>query len=234
VSDRLRIPSPLATTVTIAALTWTRLLRGRALWVGLLIAVLPLMYAGAMRSVGESTGIELFGIVGLILAVLAPMFVGSSIGEEIEDRTTTYLWSRPVPRWAILAGKLLALAPLAAVIALVSWGAACRIAWDIWPSLQTCGALVAGAFAISFVAAGIATLAPRHGTALTIIYMLFFDTPLGVLPATVRELSVTHQVRTLAGTTPFETGLASAAIALTILSGVWILVAALRVRRLEA
>ena len=233
-SEPRRIPSGLATTATIAGLTWTRLVRGRALWVGLLIAVLPLMYAGAMRSVGESTGGELFGLEGLILAVLAPMFVGSSIGEEIEDRTTTYLWSRPVPRWAILAGKLLALAPLAALIVLAGWIAACRIAWDIWPSLQTCGALVAGAVAISFVAAGIATLAPRHGTALTIVYMLFFDTPLGVLPATVRELSVTHQMRTLAGTSPFEAGPASAAIALTIISGVWILIAALRIRRLEA
>lgn len=233
-SDNRRIPSWLATTLTIAALTWTRLVRGRALWVGFLIAVLPLMFAGAMRSIGESTGGALFGIEVVVLAVLAPMFVGSSIGEEIEDRTTTYLWSRPVPRWAILAGKLLALAPLAAVIALVSWTAACRIAWDIWPSLQTCGALVTGGFAISFVAAGISTLAPRHGTALTIIYMLFFDTPLGVLPATVRELSVSHQVRTLAGSSPFEAGPASAAIGLAIICGAWLLVAALRVRRLEA
>jgi ABC-type Na+ efflux pump permease subunit len=234
VSDARTIPSGLATTATIAALTWTRLLRGRALWVGFLIAVLPLMYASAMRSVGETTGGELFGIEVLILAVLAPMFVGSSIGEEIEDRTTTYLWSRPVPRWAILAGKLVALAPLATLIVLVSWIAACRIAWDTWPSLQTCGALAAGAVAISFVAAGIATLAPRHGTALTIVYLLFFDFPLGILPATVRELSVAHQVRTLAGTSPFEDGSVSAAVALAIISGLWILVAALRVRRLEA
>jgi len=234
VSDERRIPSGLGTTATIAGLTWMRLVRGRALWVGALIAVLPVLFAGAMRSVGEHTGGELFGIEVLILAVLAPMLVGASIGEEIEDRTTTYLWSRPVPRWAILAGKLVALAPLAAVLVIASWIAASRIAWDSWPTVQTCIALGAGAVTISLVSAGISTLAPRHGMALTIVYMLFFDFPLGILPATIRELSIAHQVRSLAGTSPTETGATSAAIALAIIAGVWTLIAAVRVRRLEA
>jgi len=234
VSDERRIPSGLGATATIAALTWTRLVRGRALWVSVLVAVLPLIYAGVMRTVGQDTGSELFGLEVLILAVLAPMLIGASIGEEIEERTTTYLWSRPVPRWAVLAGKLLALAPLAAGIVIVSWLAASRIAWSAWPTVQTCVALGAGALAISLVAAGIATLAPRHGMALTIVYMLFFDFPLGILPATIRELSVAHQVRTLAGTAPLETGAATAAIALAIIAGAWTLVAAVRVRRLEA
>jgi len=233
VSDARQVPGNLTTILTMARLTWTRMMRGRALWVGFLIAMLPVMFAVAMRMFGESGG-ELFTIQVLILAVLGPMFVGSSIGEEIEDRTTTYLWSRPIPRWIILAGKLAALAPLAALIVLISWTVSCRIAWGIWPSLQTCGALAAGAFVISFVAAGIATLAPRHGMALAIVYMLFFDFPLGILPATVQELSIGHQVRTLAGISPLESGVASAAIALTMIAGLWILVAALRVRRLEA
>ena len=232
-SDTRQVPSNLATISTMAGLTWTRMIRGRALWVGFLVAMLPVMFAVAMRMFGESGG-ELFTIQVLILAVLGPMFVGSSIGEEIEDRTTTYLWSRPIPRWIILAGKLAALAPLAALIVLVSWTVSCRIAWDIWPSARTCGALAAGAFVISFVSAGIATLAPRHGMALAIVYMLFFDFPLGILPATVKELSIGHQVRTLAGTSLTETGAASAVIALAMISAVWILVAALRVRRLEA
>lgn len=228
-----RLPSYLATTVTLAALTWTRLMRGRALWVGILIALLPVMFSVAMRIFQEPGG-ELFTIEVLVLAVLGPMFVGSSIGEEIEERTTTYLWSRPIPRWIILGGKLAALAPLAALIVVASWVISSRVAWDVWPPLQSCGALAAGAFVISFVSAGIATLAPRHGMALAIVYMLFFDFPVGILPATVQELSIGHQVRTLAGASPTETGVGSAALALAIISGVWILVAAVRVRRLEA
>lgn len=232
-SDARQLPGNLATTITMARLTWTRMIRGRALWVGFLIALLPVMFAVVMRLFREPGG-ELFTIEVLVLAVLGPMFVGSSIGEEIEERTTTYLWSRPIPRWIILGGKLAALAPLAALIVVVSWIVSSRIAWDLWPPLQTCAALAAGAFVISFVSAGIATLAPRHGMALAIVYMLFFDFPVGILPATVQELSIGHQVRTLAGTSPMESGVASAAIALTIISAVWLVVAALRVRRLEA
>ncbi len=232
-SDPRTVPTGLGTTATIAALTWTRLLRGRALWVAILVAMLPLAYAAVTRSINEPAGPELFAIEVLILAVLAPMLVGASIGEEIEDRTTTYLWSRPVPRWAVLAGKLVALAPLAAAIVIVSWIGAARLAWDTWPPLLSCAALGAGALTMSFLATGIATLAPRHGMALSIVYMLFFDFPVGILPATLRELSVAHQVRSLAGSNLLENDPVTAVIALAIISGVWILIAALRVRRLE-
>lgn len=232
-SDAPSVPGGLATTVTMARLTWTRMIRGRALWVGFLIALLPVMFAVVMRMFREPGG-ELFTIEVLVLAVLGPMFVGSSIGEEIEERTTTYLWSRPIPRWVIVGGKLAALAPLTALIVVVSWIASSLIAWNQWPPLQTCGALAAGAFVISFVSAGIATLAPRHGMALAIVYMLFFDFPVGILPATVQELSIGHQVRTLSGTSPLETGAGSAVIALAIISALWLVIAAVRVRRLEA
>jgi len=231
VSDKL-VPSGLSTTATIAALTWTRMVRGRALWVGFLVSVLPLMYSYVRRSFGETSTSDLFGLEVLILAVLAPMFIGASIGEEIEDRTTTYLWSRPVPRWAVFAGKLLTLAPLATAIVLVSWVGACLISSE-WPTLQSCLALAAGAFAISFVSTGIATLVPRHGMAISIVYFLFFDFPVGIMPATVRELSIAHQVRTLAGTEG-DASVLSAAIFLSVVSGLWLLLTALRVRRMEA
>jgi len=233
VSDTRTIPTGLSTTATIAALTWKRLLRGRALWVAILVSLLPVMFGIVTRSLGERPT-ELFGVEVLILAVLAPMLVGSSIGEEIEERTTTYLWSRPVQRWAVFAGKLVALAPLAAVIVIASWIVSARIAWDVWPPVQSCVALAAGAFTMSLLATGIATLAPRHGMALSIIYMLFFDFPIGILPATIRELSVAHQVRSLAGGAGAENDPVTAAIALAIIGLAWTLIAALRVRRLEA
>ena len=104
-----QIPSGLASTFVLARVTWTRLVRGRALWVSLFVAALPCLYAAMMRGGVQD---ELYAFEILILAILAPMFISSSLGEEIEDRTTTYLWSRPIPRWAVLAGKLLALVPI--------------------------------------------------------------------------------------------------------------------------
>jgi hypothetical protein len=235
-SDR-QVPSGLASTITIAALTVKRVVRGRALWVSFLISFLPVMYAGAMsRGRARDVGAELFTFEVLILAVLAPMFVGASIAEEIEERTTTYLWSRPLPRWSVLAGKLVALVPVTAGVVLASWLLSSWIAWSALPPARTIGAIAAGALAMSLVATGIATLAPKHGMALTIVYMLFFDFPIGVLPATFRELSIGHHVRVLSGlSSSFDVGTTlSATIGLVVVGGIWALIAALRVRRLEA
>jgi ABC-type transport system involved in multi-copper enzyme maturation permease subunit len=199
------------------------------------------MYAAARSRFGGDSrpsdmAAELFTFEVLILAVLAPMFVGASIAEEIEERTTTYLWSRPLPRWSVLAGKLLALVPVTAVIVLASWSLSTWLSWSALPPARTFAAIGGGAIAMSLVATGIATLAPKHGMALTIVYMLFFDFPIGVLPATFQELSIGHHVRVLSGMrAPFDNGTwVSAAIGLVVVGGLWGLIGALRVRRLEA
>jgi len=226
------VPGGLASTLTMAALTWKRLMRGRAIMVALVIALLPVAYVAIAGRRG--VGPEVFVFEVLVMAVLAPMFVASSIGEDIEDRTTTYLWSRPIPRWAIVAGKLLVLVPAATAIVLGSWIFAANMAWHTLPPVRTCAALAIGVLAISVLSAGIASLAPRHGMALSIVYVLFFDSPLGVMPATLRELSITHQVRTLSGLYPNEVGVTQAATALVILVALWGALAAARMRRLEA
>lgn len=236
------IPSAMSTTLSIAYVTWLKILRRRGLWVGMLIALLPVLYAGAMTGLirsGDRTepigvGNDIFPIEMLVLALLAPMFVSSAIGEEVEDRTTTYLWSRPIARWSVLAGKLLTLVPVIIVIVAASWSVAGWIAWNALPPAQTYVALAVCALSMSLVAAGIATLSPKHGMALSIVYLLFFDFPLGILPQTLREMSVGHQVRTLSGQYPGESGVLSAVIGLAAISLVWTVVAALRVRRLEA
>ncbi len=233
-ADAKLVPSALESTLTMAGLTWKRLVRGRALWVCLAIAILPVVYAAATGGRRGIAGDEIFVFETLIAAVLAPMFVASSIGEEIEDRTTTYLWSRPIPRWSIVVGKLLALVPVAAAVVVGSWALSGQIAWHHWPAARTCGALAIGVVSLSVLSAGIATLAPRHGMALSICYVLFFDSPLGILPATLRELSITHQVRALSGIWANEIGIQTPLIALVLLTTVWAVIAATRIRRLEA
>jgi len=225
------VPGALGAIRTLAAVTWLRLLRGRALWVAILIACVPSAYASLIRGRGwGSIGDELLAFELLVTAVLAPMFVASSIGEDIEDRTATYLWSRPIPRWAVLAGKLAALVPLAAVLVLGGWAVAANIAWGTLPALATFVALALGVIAVAFVATAITCLAPRHGMALTIVYMLFVDHAVGALPAKLAEISISYQVRQLADPATGTRG----ALALVIVGTVWSLVALWRVRRLEA
>ena len=111
------VPSTSQAVWTLAAVTLKRLGRGKALWIGGLLAALPVLSASVLhaRRFAASPD-DLFKPTTLLLVLLPAMFIGASLGEEIEDRSSTYLWSRPIARGAVLAGKLCALTPI--VIAL--------------------------------------------------------------------------------------------------------------------
>jgi ABC-2 type transport system permease protein len=247
----MTVPSAASSLSAVMALTWKRLIRGRMLWVAGGIAALPVAFA-ELRSAGRSGQpivADLLAFEQLLLAVLPAMLIASSIGEEIEDRTATYLWSRPVPRWVVLLGKLATLTPVVVVLTIASWVAAIQLGTGSPPSAASCLGMGLGAVALSMVSSGIATLAPRHGMALTVCYMLFFDLALGALPLSLRNLSITFQQRALIealertsesaaqltlrlGPAP-PTALA-AAIALAVLGGIWLAVALWRFGRREA
>jgi ABC-type transport system involved in multi-copper enzyme maturation permease subunit len=227
----------------IAQLTLARLRRGRALWAALIIALLPAAAAIVFRGQVHSERDRAEMISGLyvpqllVLAVIPAMFVASSIGEEIEDRTITYLWSRPLARWHVIAGKLVALAPVAVAITVVGWLLAVQLGLGSVAPVRTLVGLGAAALAISMVSAGIATVAPKHGMALTIIYMLLFDLPIGEIPASLQILSVTHQARMIAGirTLGVEPGSpVGPAITMAVIGSIWLAVGLWRIRRLEA
>ena len=226
-------------TGVIAHLTLVRLFRGRAVWISALIAALPVAFSAILTSQGRRPDpIGLLIFENLILAILPGMFIASSIGEDIEDRTTTYVWSRPIPRWSVLAGKLLALAPLVAALVATCWTVAMYIGTGELPPAISVVALAAGPIACCFMAAAIATLVPKHGMPLTIAYMLFFDIPVGMMPLSLAELSITHQMRTLSTVfSPADPAFAESAggaSGLAVLAALWLMVALWRIRRLEA
>jgi ABC-type transport system involved in multi-copper enzyme maturation permease subunit len=223
-------------TRTIAALTLTRVARGKALWIGVIIAVLPIVFGAIARAVVDNPSrilSQLLAFELLLLAVLPAMFVAASVGEDIEDRTATYLWSRPVPREAVLAGKLVALVPITTLLVAASWTIAVLAGTGELPAAQSIAGLAGGAIAVCLVATGIATLVPKHGTALTIVYMLLFDLPVGVLPASLRFLSTTHLARAIADRRFTEDTPLVCAVALAIIGAVWLTVGILRIRRIE-
>lgn len=223
-----RLPGTASTLATIARLTLRRLRAGRAPWVGVAIAIAPLLFAAAMRGHGDAEAS--FVIELLLLGVLPPLFVASSVGEELERRTATYLWSRPIARWTVLAGKLLALAPLAAALVALSWLATAAVATSGPPDAASTVGLAAGAGAIALLSAGIATLAPRHGLALAIAYVMFIDLPIGQLPLSLSSLSITHQVSALADGHAIAAG---PLVTMAAIGGAWLAIGLWRVRRLE-
>lgn len=228
------VPTTLSTIWTLAGVTLKRLGRGKALWIGGMFAALPVAYASIVHSRHVTPAPDdLFKIPLLLLAILPAIYIGASIGEELEDRTSTYLWSRPIARGAVLAGKLAALVPIVIALLVGGWFAGIMIWTEAAPSLTSCVALAAGCVAASLVAAGIATVVPKHGMALTIGYMLV-DLFIGAMPFSLNALSITNQANVLAdlgGATP---EIATPLIAMGVIAGLWGAIGVVRIRRLEA
>jgi ABC-type transport system involved in multi-copper enzyme maturation permease subunit len=216
---------------TLAGVTLKRLTRGKALWIAAVLAALPVVFASVLQARGRpASPSELLAPSLLLFAVLPALLVGASVGEELEDRTSTYLWSRPIVRWAVLAGKLIALTPIVIVLSVGGWVVASVVAGGA-PSVAGGLGLAAGAIASSLVVAGIAVVVPRHGMALTIAYMLV-DLFVGELPVSVQQLAVTYHTRVLAGLQG-PPAIAAPLIGLVAIAGVWTAIGFRRIRRIE-
>jgi hypothetical protein len=137
----------------------------------------------------------------------------------------------------VVIGKLLALAPIAMVLVVVSWQLGCALGLEAVPDPRSHIALAAGGLAVSAVATGVAVLVPRHGMALTIGYMLL-DFWLGLIPASIQNLSICHAVIAISLPSPAGGGgggdVATAAAWMAVIAGTWLGVALWRIRRLEA
>jgi hypothetical protein len=225
------VPPTSAMIRTLVGVTLKRLTRGKALWIAAVLAALPVVLAAvlAARSRPASPS-ELFAPTMLLFAVLPALLVGASVGEEIEDRTSTYLWSRPIARSAVLAGKLIALTPIVVALLVGGWAIAAAVAGTA-PSVAAVLGLAAGAAATSLVVAGIAVVVPRHGMALTIAYMLV-DLFVGELPVSMQQLAVTYHTRVLAGLDGAP-AITARPISGAANAGVWTAIGLHRIRRIE-
>ena len=106
--------------LSIGEMLWSRRTVFMALVVGipvLMAIVLRLLAAAAVMPITvNNRGVDgpvIFGLfiwifLRFIVPVLAVFYGTSLIADEIEDKTITYLFSRPIPRGAVLIGKYLA------------------------------------------------------------------------------------------------------------------------------
>ena len=126
-------------TLLVAAMGARQLLGQRRVILPALVALGPVLIAVVVRAVadGDTPAAEvaaniLTGTVALIVLPLTTLFLAASaLGSEIEDGTAVYLLAKPVARWRILAGKLLA-----------AWGASAAIV--LAPAAVSGAVLLAG------------------------------------------------------------------------------------------
>jgi ABC-type transport system involved in multi-copper enzyme maturation permease subunit len=222
-----------------------RLVRGRVVWVACAFALGPIGVAIALDQSGRTAEWDtLFRPLRLLCAIVVPLFAATATADEIEERTYTYLWSRPLPRWSVLVGKLWAAAPIAAallcVAALVSFqlGRGAMSPQDPWPATALPRALAAvslAALALSMVSAGIAVLTPRHGLGVAYAYLVVLDFPVGAMPFSIANLSTSHHILVVGGlVSPGADGSAAASVVWLLGIGLfWLLIGLWRISRSE-
>ena len=190
----------------------------RALACFALAATAPVL-AWLVAAFGEVSGAEIATNLGwlLLLQVVVPLLAlvaGSAvITEEIEDRTISYLFSRPIPRASVLLGRWLAallfVSTLLAVASLATVFLASRSAAPgpavgsgiVIPLLEA--AVLGGAvYSAIFAADGVFF---RHPMIVGLGYAFAIEGFLANLPGRNQALTVQFYLRSFVGTTGSET-----------------------------
>ena len=200
----------------LVVLTLRQLLGGRKIWIlGLFLSLPILLLAVVLAASGfdfpEEEGVDVEGIAltaflyvmyPQALCILASLLYGASLlAGEIEDKTLVYLFTRSLPRWAVLLGKYLATA--AALAAMTS--ASMTVAWLMcggplgvksWLALTTTIGAACLAYTAIFCLLGL--LVPRRAIPLGLIYAVVVEFFLSLVPAIVNELTTSYYLRSLA------------------------------------
>jgi ABC-type transport system involved in multi-copper enzyme maturation permease subunit len=189
-----------------------RLLRARRTLLVLLGALLPagiaLLVAGFARrsSSGELAVAGGWMVLVQVVVPLCALVLGSAaVAEEVEDRTITYLFTRPMPRAALLLGRFAAIAvvllcvlALGTELFLQAAGRASRAGPAIDAGVRgplyaavLCGGLVYGALAAALGAF------VRHPIVVGLGYAFAVEGFLANLPGRNQALAVQHHLRSL-------------------------------------
>lgn len=233
----------LAATLTLSRLAWRRLFRGKLIWLSLAMCALPvpLAYIGAAATTATpSTWRTVYSLLLVLVAIVPALHLAPAVAEEIEDKTYTYLWSRPLPRWSLIAGKLLALAPATAFLLGVTAAGACALTLGSsigeYPMAPVCAAVgtALGALAASCACMGVGSLMASHATITAILYLGAVDLPVSYIPFSIQYLSFNFHMRQIAlAQELFSSEALVAMLWLVGLAGIWLALALWKVARAE-
>ena len=191
--------------LTLRQLTGSR--RQALLWIA---AALPLAFAILIRNLTDNYADVILGpnISLLLIPVILPLVVAilatTALGEDVEDRTLSYIVLRPVARWQIVIAKYAAVLALAAVPLLVLGAATAAVAFVgdqpegqstfdyetvIKPILGVVAGLAIGvvAYAAAFMWLG---LISGQALGIAIIYVFIWEGVAAGIFAGIRYLSI--------------------------------------------
>ena len=193
-------------------------IRSRKTFVLALVSALPV--AGSMLAAsvirlrfgeGISTGFEqvsvVMGLMYMYLILVVPLFYATAlIGDEVEDKTITYLFVRPVPRAIIYLGKylagVLAVSLLIFPSAVLSFMILTSVdpAEEIFPHLivilQDLAVLTLGTLAYSSLF-GLMGVALKRPLLWGILFCLGWESFVTYIPGVIHRFTIMHYLQSL-------------------------------------
>jgi ABC-type transport system involved in multi-copper enzyme maturation permease subunit len=194
-----------------AGMTWTRLKRGKLLWVCGVLLGLPVLGAAAL-SAGGHFGRGLFdNLLEMYFRFLIPfvpaLLASPCVAEEIENRTFTFVFARPAPRPALVLGKYVAVVVPAVLVTVASIGLTWVISMIRFPQdyadtamhlVRVECAAVLGVTAFAALSTALGSLFTKHPFMATSGYLLLVEAGLGSTPIVLNLLSVSWHLRNVA------------------------------------
>ena len=200
--------------LSIGYMLWSR----RTIFMGLVVG-LPILVSMVLRTVvvldvpvirSTATGPVIFGMmfwgffVRFAVPVLAVFYGTALIADEVEDKTITYLLTRPVPRGSVLLGKYLAylVCTIAVVLPAVvlMWLLVVPIHGSLAPSfpdlVADLGILVLGLAAYGAVFALVGATFKRP-LVFGLLFVFGWEMLALALPGYLRQLTVAHYLQGL-------------------------------------
>jgi ABC-2 type transport system permease protein len=234
---------------TVFTLTVRQLASSRRRWIMLLLVAFPLLAAVLFHTAETTTTAREFSdditsqlIASAILPLVVLVLAVSAFGNEVEDRTLGYLVLKPLPRWRIVAPKLLGSILVGGIpVALCGFGAAVIILeGDPGGAAATGVGLLVGAaaYAAVFTWAGLVT---RHALAFGLVYVFVWEASLAAYLEGIRFLSVRQYTLAIIDglgnealrTVDVKLGLAGGLVGAGIVIGGFGLLAVRRLRRMD-
>ena len=130
-------------------------------------------------------------LVGVIMPLVTIALATAAFGNEIEDKTLSYVFLKPVARWRIAVPKFLASVVIAAPLAVISGATATYIGMDgdLGTTMAVALALLVGVitYASVFTWAGLIT---TRALPFAIVYVFLWEGLLSTFVGGIRYLSV--------------------------------------------
>jgi ABC-type transport system involved in multi-copper enzyme maturation permease subunit len=204
--------------LSLARMLWSRgtvfmaLLVGLPVVLSLLVRGLQAIGAPNMRIEGQVvTGPTIFGFMvwwlylRFIVPVLALYYGTALVADEVEDKTITYLFTRPIPRGAVLLGKFLAyfvctvmvvLPSLMIVYFLMALSGSATLAATFPSLLKDLGLIVLGLLAYGGLFAWIGAQFKRP-LVYGLVFVFGWEQAAMVIPGYLRRLTVSYYLQSL-------------------------------------